>query len=108
MDIRKQVGQKINTARREAGITQRELGEQLGYSPMGVSHFENGIREVKISDLKRIASFLGKELSFFLPSEITATLETTHFRSSKVGDPGAVQESLKSFDTYLDSLEANG
>ena len=90
----KYLGKKIREAREEKRITQKELGKRLGYSPMAISHFENGIRELKFSDIQKIASILNKELSFFLSSD------TTLFRSEKTFDPD-VEKSLKDFDKFI-------
>lgn len=92
-EIRDFVGKRIRDIREERGITQKELGEVLGYSAMGISHFEKGIRDIKLSDLKKIAQYFSKDLSFFL--------SPTFFRFSGKDNP-EVQKSLEDFDNYLD------
>jgi len=67
-EITKEIGEKIRKAREERGLTQKDLGEHLGYTPMGISHFEKGIRGLKVNDLKKLADYLGKDLSYFLAS----------------------------------------
>jgi transcriptional regulator with XRE-family HTH domain len=96
--IQKIIGRKMREAREAAGITQKELGEKLGYSAMGISHFENGARELKFSDIKEIAGFLKKDLSFFLDS----ASDFTFFRAKPTDDPEVVK-SLKEFDRFIDS-----
>lgn len=94
-EITKAIGEKIKQAREEKGLTQKELGDFLGYSPMGVSHFEKGIRELKFSDLKKLSGYFGKDLSYFLASG------RTMFRTGKNADQDGVADSLASFEKHL-------
>ena len=94
-EITKAIGEKIRQAREEKGLTQKELGDFLGYSPMGISHFEKGIRELKLSDLKKLSSFFGKDLSYFFASGRTL------FRLGNNANQEGVAESLAAFDRHL-------
>ena len=96
IDAKKVLGQKIREAREEKGITQKELGALLEYSPMGISHFEKGIRELKTSDIQKMSEYFGKPMSYFLPS-------TTFFRAESANGNDAIK-SVKDFDSYLDTL----
>ena len=51
-------GQRIKAARKAAGITQAELADRLGISYVGVSQWENDLRNPKIETLQRIATAL--------------------------------------------------
>ena len=63
---------------------------------MGISHFENGIREMKISDIQKIAGYFGKNLEYFLSSGLTM------FRVDGGGASDAsVSQSLSDFDKFL-------
>lgn len=95
--IQKVIGRKVREAREAIGITQKELGKKLGYSAMGISHFENGSRELKFSDIKKIATIFKKELSFFLDP----ASDITFFRAKPTDDPGIIK-SLKEFDRFID------
>lgn len=66
-----QVGNLITKTRIEEGIHQKELAEQLGVASSTLSKIENGHRDCKIRELRRIAHVLGKELkiSFVDPEE---------------------------------------
>lgn len=97
-NIREQLGKKIRDAREEKGLTQKELGKAVGYSPMGISHFEKGIRELKVSDLQKIAGVLNKNLSYFLPSQ-------TFFRAEASDDP-ATKKSLNDFDKFIEQQKS--
>lgn len=52
-------GQRIKAARKKAGMTQAVLAEKLGISYVGVSQWENDLRNPKLETLQRIASALG-------------------------------------------------
>jgi transcriptional regulator with XRE-family HTH domain len=99
MDIPKKVlGEKIREAREEKGITQKKLGDILRYSPMAISHFENGIRGMKMADIEKMSNYFGKSISFFVQSD------TTMFRASRLEDENGEKEriiALESFNKFL-------
>ena len=51
-------GQLIREARKKAGLTQKELAQKLGISYVGVSQWENNLRNPKHETLQRIAKAL--------------------------------------------------
>ena len=95
-EITKDIGEKLRKAREECGLTQKEVGDYLGYTPMGITHFEKGIRGLKISDLKKLADYLKKDLSYFLAGS------STLFRADS-GSPhqAEMKKSVKSFEDFL-------
>lgn len=95
-EISKKIGERIREARDEKGLTQKQLGEFLGYSPMGISYFEQGVREMKVSDIQKIAGYFGKDISFFLSPSLTM------FRADKgTGMEAGASKSLSDFDAFL-------
>ena len=54
--------QAIIDARREKGITQKELSELTGIAQGDISKLENGSANPSIKTLKRVATALGKRL----------------------------------------------
>lgn len=60
------VSDNIRTERKKAGLTQKELGERLGISSVGIAQWENGLRTPKIETLMRIADALNVPLSNLL------------------------------------------
>ena len=56
-------GQHIKAARKKAGMTQAALAEKLGISYVGVSQWENDLRNPKLETLRRIALALGTAVS---------------------------------------------
>jgi len=66
-----EVGNLITLARIEKNIPQKKLAEDLGVASSTISKIENGHRDCKVRELRRIARALGKELkiSFVDPKE---------------------------------------
>ena len=62
------MGEQIRTMRQIRGLTQKELGERLGISPVGIAQWENGLRTPKIETLKKIAEALDSSVDVFLPA----------------------------------------
>lgn len=110
MDNPKIVGERIRKVRDEAGLTQEELGEKTGFSAMGISYFEKGLRKLKLEDLSNIARALDTNVSYFLEpfTGIPASYPSTTYGriSEELSDEQKkeVNESLGKFDAYIDSL----
>lgn len=51
-------GELIREARKKKGLTQRELGELLGMSDVGVAQWEKGLRNPRLETRQRIAKAL--------------------------------------------------
>lgn len=51
-------GELIREARKKRGLTQRELGELLGMSDVGVAQWEKGLRNPRLETRQRIAKAL--------------------------------------------------
>ncbi len=52
----------ILNARREKGITQKELSERTGIAQSDISKLENGSANPSVKTLKRVAAALGKKV----------------------------------------------
>jgi transcriptional regulator with XRE-family HTH domain len=59
------IGMRIQHAREGLGITQQELAAKLGCTQAALSNYELGKRRLYLASLERIASALGKPLSYF-------------------------------------------
>lgn len=59
---RRQIGDRIRTARRHAGLSQLQLGERVGRDHKTISRWENAHRVPSLTDLLLIADALGVEL----------------------------------------------
>lgn len=51
-------GERIQAARKRAGLTQKELGARLGLSAASIAQWENNLRKPKLETLQRIADAL--------------------------------------------------
>ena len=57
-----QLIRKMIRARREAGLTQKELAERTGIQQSNISRIENGNGNPSLSTLNKLAQGLGKKL----------------------------------------------
>lgn len=63
LDERRQAfGDRLRTARRDAGLTQEQLAERAGIDRAAYSELERGQRDARLSTLLRIESALGARL----------------------------------------------
>lgn len=72
----------ISSARRRAGVTQRELADRAGTSPAAISLYESGQRIPRVDTLARLIAATGHSLEMLVPDrpdidllENAATLE---------------------------------
>ena len=72
------MGARLRTARRSAGLTQKELGEALGVEAITVSRWERGVTTPSLPRLRRIA-------------EITATTVSDLVRAPDAASAHAVE-----------------
>ena len=64
--IYKNIGKMIQKAREEAGLSQEELADHLGFTQAALSNYELGKRRLYLANIEQIANKLNKPLSFFL------------------------------------------
>lgn len=60
------VGQRVSKARRQAGMTGRQLGDAVGLRPDQISKIESGKRRLDIGELPRVAAALGVTVRYLL------------------------------------------
>ena len=58
-EIHMTLGQRLQKARKESGLSQEELADQLGVSRQAVSKWENGISDPSTSNLIALAKLYG-------------------------------------------------
>lgn len=63
------LAQRLTALRKNAGLTQSELGNQLNISAQAISKWEKGISEPDIATLKRIADIYGVSISYIIDPE---------------------------------------
>jgi transcriptional regulator with XRE-family HTH domain len=68
------VGARLRTARRSAGLTQRQLAESLGVESITVSRWERGVTTPSLPRLRRIAELTQTTVSDLVrsPDAVTA------------------------------------
>lgn len=66
MMIERRVGRAVAEARREAGITQQALAEQVGIAVETIGRLERGLQVPPLPRLEAIGAALGVELSDLL------------------------------------------
>lgn len=67
-----QLGARITRLRKDQGITQVQLAEQLGVSQQTITAYESGNRRVPISHLPRLAALLGASVESLIGQTTTA------------------------------------
>lgn len=80
-------GQRIKAARKNSGLTQKELGSRLGVAYQTVAQWENDLRNPKYETVQRIADALGVPESYFWGSSPFSSLDEAiqeHDRFSKM------------------------
>lgn len=83
----KALGLMIRNRRKEAGISQSELGDKLGVSFQQIQKYEKGVNRISVSRLAKIAETLECDISLFTGAtagkvHITPAME---FAASKDG-----------------------
>ena len=61
-EVTKQIGQRIQELRKEAGLTQTQLAEKCGMAQPNIARLEAGTYATSIDVLSRIAEVLGKRI----------------------------------------------
>lgn len=61
----------IRMARKQVGMTAKQLGEAVGVSEAAISHYETGKRQPSFEVFLKIAEVLGCSTDFLLSSSVT-------------------------------------
>lgn len=79
MDI-KNIGGNISKLRVDRGLTQENLGKQIGLTPSAISNIENAISYPSVHTLIRFASFFSVTMDYLLTDK-DIKLEELHLKS---------------------------
>ena len=63
------IGKRLRTARERAGLTQAEVATVLGIAREQVSYYENGKREISLTNLMTLSNLYGYSIHHFLERE---------------------------------------
>jgi transcriptional regulator with XRE-family HTH domain len=66
------VGQRIQNARKMAGLTQKELGQRMGLSYQSIAQWENGLRKPKKETIEKLADALCVSIDTLTGREVPA------------------------------------
>jgi transcriptional regulator with XRE-family HTH domain len=66
MNAYEKIGRKLQKAREEAGLSQKELAREVGCTQASLSNYELGKRRLYLAELQRIGDILGKPIGYFL------------------------------------------
>jgi len=92
----REIGLRIQFAREDAGLNQKELADLLGLSQSTLSNYEKGKRKFYLAQLQAIADQLGKPLDYFLrPLELDVPKEENIRLAAENSEPEELQEILK-------------
>ena len=82
------IGQRIKTARKNQGLTQKELAERAGTATGTIQQYELGKRQPRADQLRAIASALGVTVDYLLDVKPTraASLDDAE-REKRLGLP---------------------
>lgn len=58
-------GERLRIARQLAGVSQQQLGEELGVSFQAIQKYESGENRLSAGRMVKAAAFLGVDLAFF-------------------------------------------
>ncbi len=84
-ELYKKIGQKLQEARKKAGLTQEQVADFLGVNKILISYYENGTREISIATLRNLANLYGYTLNYFLSDDETREPEVSFsFRADEL------------------------
>lgn len=75
-DVDRVIGARVRRARVELGMSQENLGLELGLTFQQVQKYEKGINRISVSTMLNISRILGKPLSFFVDHPDSAPVLT--------------------------------
>lgn len=70
-----EIGKRIYRSRKTAGITQKDLANQIGLTRTSIVHIEKGEQKIPIDKLYKIAHILAVDLFYLLPKFNPKTTE---------------------------------
>jgi transcriptional regulator with XRE-family HTH domain len=87
------VGDRLRTARRSAGLTQKQLADDLGVESVTVSRWERGVTTPSLPRLRRVAELTGTTTSDLVRAPDAATSHAVELAASGKSSPRRVRSS---------------
>ena len=94
--------QLIQQSRKNAGLSQKQLGEKLGLSASMIGQWENDLRNPKMETLERIADALGVPISEICSKDVLKNYEI--LKRSRENSRNLVQETKDILEQYALAL----
>ncbi|MCA9385501.1 helix-turn-helix transcriptional regulator [Candidatus Dojkabacteria bacterium] len=99
----KKIGRKIKNARIESGLSQAQLGKELGVTWEMVSRYENG-RSSAFNHIDTIADILRKDVGYFLGFSHQVKYDTKEEQSGNTKG-GNLRTTIPLFDSYNEVID---
>jgi transcriptional regulator with XRE-family HTH domain len=77
-DINELIGVRVQAARKQAGLSQADVGRRLGLSQNGYGEYEHGMHAFTVEQLLQLAVILGHSFEYFLGLEGGLTPDEDH------------------------------
>ena len=103
MDRQEQLGKKIASLRKEKGMTQRELGEELNISYQAVSKWERGESYPDFDTISKMAKIFGVEISYFESADAGAVAEAEEEDDKPIGICKTCGRMITAAQAYMDT-----
>jgi transcriptional regulator with XRE-family HTH domain len=65
-EVQRDFGQRLREARIAADLTLAELADRTGMQPSNISEIENGLRNVTVETMSKLATAVGLEIKILL------------------------------------------
>jgi transcriptional regulator with XRE-family HTH domain len=65
-DINELIGLRVQAARKQAGLSQEDVGRRLGLSQNGYGQYERGHHPFTVEQMFQLAIILGQSIEYFL------------------------------------------
>ena len=75
------VGGRLRTTRRSAGLTQKQLADELGVESITVSRWERGVTSPSLSRLRRVAELTGTTVSDLVRAPDAASAHSVELKA---------------------------
>lgn len=102
------IGERIKTARSNAGLTQRALAEKSGIATGTVQQYELGKRQPRIEQLQKIADALEVDINYLVHGKTLQQFEQESIDRIKNTLQQVQNEHRTRMNTAFDRLNAEG
>ena len=89
-----EVGKKLKSLRESVSLTQKELGNLLGYTESFISYVEKGLRNLKDDDFKKLESIFNVNARYFY------SMPNTHYRADATLQRADDDDTMSKFLEY--------